>query len=200
MTKEQYIKTGSDESYSTPNLVKTIIPFIKDFQKRKGLSNLTIWCPFDLTEDQVIDGTKYFRSQYVELLEKEGWNVVATHLLTGEDFFETERDCDLIVSNPPFKNKAKFFERVKTFNKPYALVNTASWFNDGGVNNVFDSNLQLVIPNRRAIFFNDKGCIGDRPSFKSIYYCEGLCEQAINFVELDIKSDKKWIEENIRGN
>ena len=110
-------------------------------------------------------------SNYIKVLEQAGFKVINSHLATGQDFFEYEpKNYDLIVSNPPFKNKKLFFERVLTFNKPFCLLNTASWLNDGGPNACFnDKDLQLIIPNKRAKFFNENGCIGKQPSFKSIY-------------------------------
>ena len=35
-----------------------------------------------------------------------------------------------IVSNPPFTNKRKYFERALSFNKPFALIMTNAWLND----------------------------------------------------------------------
>jgi len=157
---------------------------------------LTIWCPFDLKEDMIYNGIKMFRSNYVDIFEKEGYNVVASHIATGQNFFEYDpiEKWDIIISNPPFKNKKSFFERALSFNKPFAMVSMASWLNDGGVYNVFkNKKLQLLMPNKRAKFFNENGCIGNRPSFKSIYYCiDFLQDNDIQWFELNEKINKEY--------
>jgi hypothetical protein len=210
MNVNQYIKTGSNESYTLPYLIEPLIPFIERFRKSKGIKakkDLTIWCPFDLEETLQFDSPELgnitlYRSQYVEIFEREGYKVIASHLITDQDFFEYELDghYDVIISNPPFQNKKLFFERALEFNKPFCLLNTASWLNDGGVFTLFkDIKLQLLMTNRRAVFFNDKGLIGNRPSFKSIYYCnEFLIDGDIQWFELPKKSMKELEQETLK--
>ena len=194
MNINQYKFTGNDESYTYDALIEPIIPFIEEFRKNKNKtkSELTIWCPFDLKEDIEFNGIKMFKSNYVKIFEKEGYNVIASHIATEQDFFEYEPEkYDVIISNPPFKNKKLFFERAIGFNKPFALLSPASWINDGGVYNVFkDKKMQLIIPDKRARFFNENGCIGKSPSFKSIYYClDFLQNKDIEWFELDRKKE-----------
>jgi len=192
MNVNQYKFTGNDESYTYPELVEIILPFLEKFRERiqKNKSELTIWCPFDLREDLTINGITYFKSNYVDILENNNYKVIASHILTGQDFFNYEPDekWDIIISNPPFKNKRLFFERALSFNKPFALISMASWLNDSGVNNVFgdyENKLSLIIPNRRAKFFNNnKECIGKQPSFKSIYYCYDFMDKGIYFTNM----------------
>jgi len=116
MTKEQYIKTGGDESYTYPYLIKPLIPFVEEFREAKGIEtkkDLTIWCPFDLSEELIIDGKKYPKSYYVDIFEKKGYNVVSSHIFKGQDFFEYEpENYDVIISNSPFQNKRLFFQRA----------------------------------------------------------------------------------------
>jgi len=187
MTKNQYKKTGSDESYTYPYLITPLLSFIEEFKDKIGKENLTIWCPFDLEKDLEIKGVKYFESYYCKIFKEAGYNVICSHILTGQDFFEYEPlDYDIIVSNPPFKNKRLFFERALSLHKPFVLLSTASWFNDGGVYNVFkNEKLQLLMPKERAVFFdNSKNQIGKRASFKSIYYCKDFL----------VGHDIKWFE------
>jgi len=194
LTKEQYIKTGDDESYTYPNLVEVILPFLDRFCYDSNLkrSELTIWCPFDLEEDMVIDGRKYFKSNYVKIFRSYGYKVIASHILTGHDFFEYEPKevYDVIISNPPFKDKRKFFERALWLNKTFALVAPITWLNDGTPNKLFNfSKFSLIIPNRRAKFFNERGLIGKSPSFKSAYFCNDFTRRQLNFVSME-KEDK----------
>ena len=191
MNINQYKFTGNDESYTYPNLVNILLPYLEEFKNKLDKNNLTIWCPFDLKEDIIIDDITYFKSNYVDIFEKEGYKVISSHILTGEDFFEYEpsEEWDIIVSNPPFKNKKLFFERALSFNKPFVLLAPASWFNDSGVNNIFSScedKLSLIVPNRRARFFNNKKeCIGNRPSFKSVYCCYDFIDRGIYFTNME---------------
>lgn len=192
MNINQYKFTGNDESYTYPSLIKPLIPFIEKFRISKNIknrSNLTIWCPFDLKEDMEYNGIKMFRSNYIDIFEKEGYNVIASHIATGQDFFKYEPPYfDVIISNPPFRNKALFFERAITLNKPFALVCPASWLNDGGsiVKLFRNKRLQLLIPDKRAKFFNENGKINKGISFKSIYYCvDFLVDKDIEWFELD---------------
>jgi hypothetical protein len=196
MNVNQYKLTSNNEAYTYPTLILPLIPFIEKFRERKGIKNkkdMTIWCPFDLKEDMEFNGIKMFRSNYVDIFEKEGYNVIASHIATGQDFFEYEPEekWDIIISNPPFKNKKLFFERALSFKKPFALVSMASWLNDSGVYNLFkNERLQLLMPDKRARFFNEKGCIGKQPSFKSIYYCiDFLTDKDIEWFTLDKKLD-----------
>ena len=190
MKKNQYIKTGSDESYTYPYLIKPLIPFIEEFRTKIGIKNkkdLKIWCPFDLKDDLIINGVKYFKSYYVDILEKEGYTIISSHIFTGQDFFEYEPDdYHIIISNSPFKDKRLFFERAINLGKPFCILNTASWFNDTGVYNTFKNiHLQLLMPDKRAVFFNNEGNdIGTRPSFKAIYYCRDFLQN----------NDVKWFE------
>ena len=193
MDVNQYKFTGNDESYTYPSLIIPLIPFIEKFRKVKNIEtkkDLTIWCPFDLEEDKTYNGIRMFRSNYIDIFEKEGYKVTASHIATGHDFFEYEpsESWDIVISNPPFKNKAKYFEKVLSFNKPFALLCPATWLNDGGsVVKLFkNKKLQLLIPDKRAKFFNQNGKINKGISFKSIYYC-------IDFLQ---GNDIQWFELN----
>ena len=172
MNKNQYKFTGSDESYTFSNLIYPLLNLIEEFKKKKNIKNLVIWCPFDLKENIEIESIKYFKSNYIKVFEEAGHKVISSHIFEDKDFlnYEPNEEYHIIISNPPFKNKRLFFERALKLNKPFCLLSTASWLNDLGVNNIFnDYELQLIIPNRRARFFNQNGIIGNQPSFKSIY-------------------------------
>ena len=73
----------------------------------------------------------------------------------------------MIVSNPPFTNKRKIFERCISFGKPFALIMTNVWLNDKAPLDVFGEDLQLLFIKERINFINDDGVSMGRPSFSS---------------------------------
>ncbi len=151
--KVLYSKTGNDEAY-TP--VYGVTPILKYIPK-----DAIVWCPFDTEE-----------SNFVKLISKQ--NIVTfSHISTGEDFFTYEpKQWDVIVSNPPFTNKRKFFERALSFNKPFALIMTNAWLNDSAPKKLFEhKDLQLLMFDRRMIFDNPDGRPNNKITFSSSYYC-----------------------------
>jgi len=151
-----YNKTGNDEAY-TPEY--GVIPILKYIPK-----DFIIWCPFDK-----------FDSAFVKLISKTN-KVIYTHIETGQDFFEYEPNehWDCIISNPPFKNKRKFFERALNFNKPFALIMTNAWLNDAYSKKVFmetNKQMQLLMFDKRIKFNNPYGRPNNKITFSSSYFC-----------------------------
>ena len=57
--------------------------------------------------------------------------MINTHIDYGQDFYQTEiKECDYIISNPPFTNKKEIFKRLISFNKPFAMIMSILWLND----------------------------------------------------------------------
>ena len=160
MRKEQYRYTWSDESYTYPSLIYPLIEHIEKFRKRKNIwkEDLTIWLPFDTKENIKYKDFEIEKSFYYDILKKEWYKIIVTHIATWEDFlnYKPEENFDLIIWNPPFKNKKYFFERALELEKPFALVWPASWLNDSWPYDLFkDKGLQLFIPKTRAKFFRN---------------------------------------------
>ena len=145
--------TSNDENYTLDYGVEPILKYIP-----KGA---IVWCPFD-TED----------SEFVKQISKTN-EVVYSHIRSGQDFFEYEPPkWDILISNPPFKNKRKFFERALSFNKPFALLMTNTWLNDSAPKQLFkDKELQLLMFEQRMKFKNIDGEILNKITFSSSYYC-----------------------------
>ena len=81
----------NDECYTPDYGVKPILEFIP--------KDVIVWCPFDTKDSE-------FTKQISETNE-----VVYSHIKNGQDFFTYEpNEWDVIVSNPPFTNKRKYFE------------------------------------------------------------------------------------------
>ncbi len=184
MKKEQYIVTWDSESYTYPSLIYPIIEKIENFRIEKGIlkEELKIWLPFDIEKDMEYTNTFWKiiylkESLYYKILKEAWYNIIASHIATGQDFFKYEPErFDLIISNPPFKWKSEFFKRALELWKPFALVCPASWMNDWWPFNLFsEKKIQLFMSDKRSKFFNDKWeSIGNQPSFKAIYYCHNF--------------------------
>ena len=171
-----------------------------DFAKKKGLTDgwntpesavrpilqhlpygCIVWCPFDKEE-----------SNFVKVLRESGYIVEFSHIDNeDEDFFNYEPfEWDIIVSNPPFTNKRKYFERALSFNKPFALIMTNTWLNDSAPKQLFkDKDLQLLMFDKRMKFISPDGRDNDKITFSSSYYCWNFLPKQIIMEELKIKKD-----------
>lgn len=148
---------GSDEAYTMRNGVEPIIKYIP-----KGS---IIWLPFTTKE-----------GWFYKLLTEAGFKCRVSHIADGKDFFtyEPKKKWDIIIGNPPFKNKRLFFERALRFGKPFALIMTNAWLNDTYSKKVFldaDKQMQLLMFDRRMKFTNPDGRPNNKITFSCSYYC-----------------------------
>lgn len=158
-----YSSGKNDECFTPRYAVEPIIKYIP--------RDKIIWCPFDTAD-----------SEFVKMLTEKGYNVTYSHISQGQDFYTYEPDkWDIIISNPPFTNKRKIFERVLSFNKPFALLMTNTWLNDSAPKQLFkDKDLQLLMFEQRIEFNNMK-----KITFSSSYYCWNLLPKQIIMEKLD---------------
>ena len=102
---------------------------------------------------------------------------------------------DIIVSNPPFTNKRKIFERALSFNKPFALLMSNTWLNDAAPKQLFkEKQLQLLMFEER-IKFKNNGVVENKITFSSSYYCYNLLPKDI-IMESLFKNKEKNNEED----
>lgn len=163
-----YSQGKNDECMTLPYAVKPILKYIP-----KGS---IVWCPFD-KED----------SQFVIHLKEAGFKVINTHIDYGQDFYTYEPPkWDVIVSNPPFTNKRKIFERALSFDKPFALIAPMTWLNDSAPAHLFkDKELQILSFDKRMKFLNH-GTIQTKITFMSAYWCYKLLPKSFIFEDLEI--------------
>jgi hypothetical protein len=154
----QYIKTGSDETYTPKYAVE---PLKKHLINKYYSEKYTpiIWCPFDKQE-----------SNFVTMLRDWGYEVIASHIEDGQDFYNYKPNVfDIIISNPPFSNKKGIVERTLSFGVPFALLLPLNWLNDRAPFTLFEGKqLQLLTFDRRIKYI---GKVNMQPSFASCYYC-----------------------------
>lgn len=180
MSKEIKVQTmyfttasNNNEQYTPKKTVELLLPFIQH------LKDKIIWCPFD-KED----------SQFVKVLTDNGFNVVFSHIDYGQDFFEYEPEkWDVIISNPPYKNKRTYWQRCLDFNKPFALLLPVNILSDSIINTTMkgrENEFCLLIPNKRTKFYNAKtGEVGKQPTFKAVYFGVGIFNQQIILADLE---------------
>ena len=176
-----YMSNGGSEQWTPRYAVEMMIPFIQHWK------NKIIWCPFD-TED----------SQFVKVLKENGFNVVYSHIMNGQDFFTYEpENWDVLVSNPPYQDKMKFMERADSFGKPWALFLPLNITADSGLNKMFGDcpELTILMPNKRTRFFNKNKPDEkqNQPTFKASYIGRKFFQRqliGVNFPEKINLSDK----------
>lgn len=155
------------EAYTPKYAVDIILPYL---DKEK-----VIWAPFSKDEHN-----------FAGYLRDLGYKVINTHIEDGADFLTYIPDFhfDIILDNPPFKNKTKFVERAISFGKPFALFLPLNAFGDNGIPKLFmEHNLepQMLIPDKRTEFENQ---VNNGISFKTVYICSGILPKQIIFTKL----------------
>lgn len=157
MQENYYLTKNEDENYTFDYSVKILLPYIQH------LKDKIIWCPFDKEW-----------SAYVRILRENGFKVTYSHIDEGKDFFTYEpEEWDIIISNPPYKNKRKFIERCLDLGKPFALLLPITILNDAIINDVtekYNRDFQLLIPRQRMEFYNFNRKINNKLSFKASYF------------------------------
>lgn len=170
--KLMYSSGNNDECYTPAYGVTPILKYIP--------KNVVVWCPFDTID-----------SEFVKQISKQN-EVVFTHIQYGQDFFTYEpKNWDVIVSNPPFTNKRKFFERALSFNKPFALIMSNTWLNDSAPKQLFaEKDLQLLMFDKRMKFHSPDGRANDKITFSSSYYCWNFLPKQIIMEKLSVPAKK----------
>jgi hypothetical protein len=171
--KVMYSNGGGDETY-TP--AYGVVPILKYIPK-----DAIVWCPFDKKE-----------SEFVQQIGEQN-KVLYSHIDDGCDFltYEPLVHWDMIISNPPFTNKRKFFERALSFNKPFALIMSNTWLNDSAPKQLFkDKDLQLLMFDKRMKFISPDGRPNNKITFSSSYYCWNFLPKQIIMEELNMPVSK----------
>ena len=170
--KLMYSGGNNDECYTPDYGVKPILKYIPE--------GAIVWCPFDTEE-----------SEFVKQISKQN-EVEYSHISTGHDFFDYEPDeWDMMVSNPPFTNKRKYFERALNLGNPFALIMTNTWLNDSAPKQLFkDKDLQLLMFDKRMKFISPDGRDNDKITFSSSYYCYNILPKQIIMEKLDVPPKK----------
>ena len=172
-SKKVYVANGGgDEQYTPKKTVEALLPYIQH------LKGKIIWCPFDRDD-----------SQFVQVLKKDGFSVVNSHIDYGQDFLKYQpKKWDVIISNPPYKNKKVFWNRCIELGKPFALLLPVNIFSDSILNSTMEGRedeIQMIVPDKRTRFYNAlTGEVGANPTFKAVYIGVNIFKQNLKFVKL----------------
>jgi hypothetical protein len=117
----------------------------------------------------------------------------------GKDFYKYEpKKWDLIISNPPFKNKHNILIRLLEFNKPWALIFGIQALNSEKFCDTLQKfeKPQYIHLKRRMCFTKDHLNYDvmnlDRPSFASMWICNNLFNKDIQIWDgVNYKKDNK---------
>lgn len=172
MIVQQIASSGNDEFYTPEYAIKPIMKYLPPPPQ-------TIWCPFDTEE-----------SLFVKQFRDKGYNVIATHIKNGEDFFSVDiPKCDYIISNPPYSMKGEVLQRLFDIGKPFAmLLGVVGLFESQQRFNMFKNNeFEIMYMNKRVSYFKDyqeqKPSLN--PPFSSVYICHNMLPEKIVFEEID---------------
>ena len=185
-----YVKQYADaKGYTSDNPCIVWCPFdlsTSEFVKQLSdqFDNITVTFSHIKYYDKLYALKFSAKNNYVNILSFQyqlnlsGAGLGTKELANGKCFFKYEpKEWHIIVSNPPFQNKRKFFERALSFNKPFALIMTNAWLNDSSSKTVFlesEKQLQLLMFNDRMKFTNPEGRPNNKITFSSSYYCYDL--------------------------
>ncbi len=165
-----YSRGGNDECVTPGYAVEPVLKYIP--------KDAIVWCPFD---DPGV-------SEFVKQISKTN-QVIASHINLQGDFYEYEPSrWDIIISNPPFTNKRKIFERALSLGRPFALLMSNTWLNDAAPKQLFmDKDLQLLMFDKRIEYIQQDGKVNKKITFSSSYYCWNFLPKQIIMERLDKK-------------
>jgi len=108
-------------------------------------------------------------------LKKLGYKVIATDILTGQDFLTYEpENYDCIITNPPYSLKDQFLERAYSLGKPFAFLLPITAFEGKRRQALFVQNgLEIILFNKRINFETPSGH-GSSSWFATAWFTNGL--------------------------
>lgn len=98
------------------------------------------------------------------------------------DFYENNLG-DIVISNPPFSDSDKIFERLFELDKPFILLLPIQKYFNKNFTKYKDKNIQLIRPNGRTNYIKN-GEISKGVSFISMFYC----------YKMNLPNDIVWLE------
>lgn len=102
----------------------------------------------------------------------------------GGDFFNTNLDCDVLVTNPPYSLKDEFLTRAYQLNIPFAFLLPLTALEGKRRGYLYrEKGIQLIIPNKRINFIIPSGKTANW--FQTAWFCYKLnLPKDLMFVDL----------------
>lgn len=152
----------TDEIYTPDYALEPLLPFIQ--------------------KEWVIWECAYGNGALANHLKRRGFNVIGG----GEDFLQNKRECDVIITNPPYSNKERFLKRAYELNKPFAFLMPLTALEGKKRGELYKKyGIQLIIPNCRIDFITPKN--GKSSWFATAWFTHGLdLPKDLLFVELSM--------------
>lgn len=168
MTRKLKIQSaGRPDNFQTPKIaLDVLLPYLK--------------------RDWVIWECAWGEGNLFSFLKEEGFKVVGSD--KDFDFLINNKDCDCIVTNPPYSIKDKFLARCYELNKPFALLMPLTALEGKKRGELYRKyGIQLIIPNKRINFKTPSGK-GSGAWFQTAWFTWKLhLPNDLLFVELERK-------------
>jgi len=157
---------GRSDFFQTPNYaLEPILQFIN--------KEYSIWEPASANGNIV----NYFIDN--------GYTITGTDITNNVNFFNTEIDCDCIITNPPYSIKDKWIQRCYELNKPFMLLLPITALEGKFRQKMYsEKGLELILMNKR-INYETPSQKKSSAWFASAWFTYGFnLPSQINFVEL----------------
>ena len=116
-----------------------------------------------------------------KFFEKHGYKVISTDIKTGQDFltYEPIENYDIIITNPPFKNKDMFIKRCIELKKSFLLLLPISVFESVNRIKMFkENNVTLFLLPKKINYITTYKKEKSKSPFWSVWVgCLPNCEQ-----------------------
>lgn len=146
----RYISYNNDDDYETPDEIIDIILH-------------------RISHDKVIYEPFFCTGRSGRYIESKGFNVIHRN----EDFYTSSPPMyDVIVSNPPYGDRARVFQKLYDIGKPWAMLVPLSTLENQYFTKLFGdgSRLGVILPKRRVDFIKN-GKKTTKCSFATAWLC-----------------------------
>jgi hypothetical protein len=163
------LKAGQGNDFQTPP--EALIPLLKFLNPK--------WKIWECASGQ---------GNLVREFERLGFKVIASDILTGQNFLTWKPDkFDCIITNPPYSIKQDFLERCYALGKPFALLLPLTTFETTKRQELFKKHgVQVIFFDKRINFKTPTGKEGDESKawFSTAWFTWGLgLKHELNFVK-----------------
>lgn len=117
----------------------------------------------------------------VNVLQKKGYDAFGTDVTEGYDYLKTDfsKECDWIITNPPFSLAKEFIERSLLLKKPFALLLKSQYWHSARRYELFEKNApNFVLPLTWRPDFTGKG-----NSLLDMMWCVWIYDTTITYYQ-----------------